>query len=59
MKKKGIGLAGGISIGLLSAAAIGVAGTQLLKNNKPVKRGAGKAIHAVGDFVENLQYMFK
>ena len=59
MKKKGMGLVGGIGVGMISAAALGLAGTQLLKNNQRVKKSAGKAIHAVGDFVDNVQYMFK
>ncbi len=59
MKKKGMGLVGGIGVGMISAAALGLAGAQLMKNSKQVKRSAGKAIHAVGDFVDNVQYMFK
>ena len=59
MKKKGMGLIGGIGVGVISAAALGLAGSQLLKNNKQVKKRAGNALHAVGDFVENVQYMFK
>lgn len=51
MKGVGAGVAAGIAIGAVSST--------LMKNNKGVRKNAGKALRAVGDFVENVQYMIK
>ncbi len=49
----------GIGTGLIAGAAMVTAGSMMVKNNKSVKKNAGKAIHAVGDFIENVQSMMK
>ncbi len=39
--------------------AAGVVGATVLGNNKKVKKNAHKAMHAVGDLLGNVPYMFK
>ena len=49
----------GAGIGIAAGVAIGAVGSALIKNNKGVRKNAGKALRAVGDLVENVQYMVK
>ena len=57
---KGInGFIKGMGAGIATAAAIGAVGTMAFKKNKSFKKKAGKAMKAVGDFVNNVQYMMK
>lgn len=49
------GAAAGMAIGAVAATV----GTAMIKNKKGFKKSAGKAIRAVGDIMENVQYMLK
>ena len=51
MKGLGIGIVGGVILGHCSRNMMGT--------NKTVKRKAGRAVHAVGDFIESVPYLFK
>lgn len=51
-------VAASVGIGMAIGAAIGYAGSTMMgSNTKTVKRTVGKAIRAVGDLVDNFQYM--
>ena len=52
MNKNTIGLMKGIGTGL-------AAGSQLMSNQKQVKKKASKAAHAVGNLIDDVQYIFK
>ena len=54
-----MGIIKGIGGGLAAGMAVGFIGGQMMKNSKQMKKKAGKAMHAVGDLFENVQYMFK
>lgn len=54
-----MGVVKGIGTGLAAGMAVGFVGGQMVKNQKQVKRKANKAMHAVGDLFENVQYLFK
>lgn len=49
----------GVGIGMLAGAAAVTVGSQLMKDKKHLKKNAGKAIHAVGELMNNVEYMFK
>lgn len=50
----------GIGAGMLAGAAVVTVGSKMMKGkNKHFKRSAGKTIQAVGDLIDNVQYMFK
>lgn len=53
------GYAKGIATGIAVGTAVGAIGGRLMNNKKAVKKNAGKALRAVGDFLENVQYMMK
>ena len=53
------GIIKGVGGGLAAGMAVGFIGGQMMKNSKQMKKKAGKAMHAVGDLFENVQYMFK
>ena len=57
--KNVMGVVKGIGTGLAAGMAGGFVGGQMVKNQKQVKRKANKAMHAVGDLFENVQYLFK
>lgn len=59
MSKNTMGIIKGVGTGLAAGMAVGFVGSQMMKNQKQVKRKANKAMHAVGDLLENVQYMFK
>lgn len=48
-----------VTIGLLAGLAAGFIGSQMMKNDKEMKRKANNAVHAVGDLVDGVQHMFK
>ena len=50
---KGVGT--GIAVGMV----VGTVGTALLKGNKGAKKKASRAIRAVGDVIDNVQYMMR
>ncbi|OJU13652.1 MAG: hypothetical protein BGN88_06495 [Clostridiales bacterium 43-6] len=49
----------GVGTGMVAGMAVAATGSMLMKSNKGIKKNAGKAIKAVGDFVENVQFMMK
>lgn len=49
------GAAAGMAIGAVAATV----GASMIKNKKGFKKSAGKAIRAVGDIMENVQYMMR
>ena len=49
----------GVGAGVATGMIVGAVGSNIMKNNKNVKRSAGRAIKAVGDIIENVQYMMK
>lgn len=50
----------GIGAGMLAGVAVATVGSKMMKGkNKHFKRNAGKALHTVGDLIDNVQYMFK
>ena len=59
MAKNTMGIVKGVGSGLAAGAVVGFVGSQMMKNEKQMKKKAGKAMHAVGDLLDNVQYMFK
>lgn len=55
MSKNATGVVKGIGAGMV----VGCMGSQMMKNEKQMKKKASKAINAVGDLIENAQYIFK
>lgn len=49
----------GVGTGLAAGAVIATVGRNMMKNRKNFAKKTGKAMRAVGDFVENIQYMIK
>ena len=58
MNKNTIGLMKGIGTGLAAGMMVGYVGSQLMSNQKQVKKKASKA-HAVGNLIDDVQYIFK
>ena len=49
----------GMGMGLVVGGAAGVIGTCYVKKNKKgIKHNAGKALHSIGDLLENVTDMF-
>ena len=59
MNKNTIGLMKGIGTGLAAGMMVGYVGSQLMSNQKQVKTKASKAAHAVGNLIDDVQYIFK
>lgn len=53
------GFVKGVGAGMVAGMAVAATSSMLMKSNKGVKKNAGKAIRAVGDLIENVQYMMK
>jgi len=49
----------GIGTGLAVGAFVGAAANMMMRDSKKFRRGSGKVVRAVGDLVENVQYMMK
>ena len=50
----------GIGAGIATGVVVGYMGSKLMKTSpKRIKKRAGKAMHAMGDLVEGVSYMFK
>ncbi len=49
----------GTICGLISGMIIGGALCCIIKDQKKMKKKAGRALHAVGDFIEQVPCMFK
>ena len=45
--------------GLAAGMMVGYVGSQLMSNQKQVKKKASKAAHAVGNLIDDVQYIFK
>ena len=59
MYKRSMTMTKGVCIGVLAGAAATAIGTQMMKDKKHLKKNANKALHAIGDFVGNMETMFK
>ena len=59
MYKNTMSVVKGIGAGMAVGIAAGVVGATVLGNKKKVKKHAHKAMHAVGDLLGNVPYMFK
>lgn len=59
MYKKTMNAAKLIGIGAAVGMATYCVGSKMYGNKKCIKRKAGKAIHAMEDIVDGIQYMFK
>lgn len=59
MSRNAMNMVRNIGTGLAAGIAVGLVGSQMMKNDKQIKRKAGRAVHAVGDLLDNVQYMFK
>ena len=53
------GFAKGTAVGMVVAAAAITAGKMVIENNRSLAKGSGKALKAVGDFVDGIHTMFK
>ena len=54
-----MGIMKGMGVGLAVGMAAGFTGSQMMKNNKQMKRKANKALDAMGSLIDNVQYMMK
>lgn len=59
MNTKSKNMIKGMAIGMSAAAAVGMVGSKMGSSKKKLKKTACKALTAVGDFVDNVQYMVK
>lgn len=59
MAKRTISFVKGVGTGIAAGAVIATVGRTMMKNRKNFAKRTGKAVKAVGDFVDNIQYMFK
>lgn len=49
----------GVGMGAVIGCTAGIVGTCYVKKNKKgIKRNAGKALHSIGDLLENVTDMF-
>ncbi len=49
----------GAGAGLAVGMVVGSVGSSIMRGNKNIKKRANKAIKAVGDVIDNVQYMMK
>lgn len=50
----------GIGAGIATGVVVGYMGSKMMKKSpKQMKKRAGKAMHAMGDLVDGVSYMFK
>lgn len=60
MMKNTMNMVKGVGLGMLAGAAVTMVGSQMMKTDKKqLKKNAGKAIKAMGDVIDGVQYMFK
>lgn len=59
MRRNTIEIVKGVGTGLAAGMFVGFLGSQMVKNDKRMRRKAGRAMHTVGDLLDNVQYMFK
>lgn len=49
----------GVGLGMLAGAAVVMVGERMVQTNKKqLKKNAGKAVKAMGDVLDGVQYMF-
>ncbi len=60
LAKNTMSMVKGIGAGIATGVVVGYMGSKLMKTSpKRIKKRAGKAMHAMGDLVEGVSYMFK
>lgn len=59
MYKETMGFVKGIGAGIVASVAVAAVGSQMMKNNRHLRRDAHKAMHAVGSAMQNVENMFK
>ncbi len=59
MCKNVLGVVKGIGTGLAAGIIVGALGCQMINNDKHMKKKASKAMHSMGDLIDNVQYMFR
>ncbi len=59
MSKSAMKFVKGIGTGLAVGMVVGTVGSKIMRGNKNVKKRASKAMKAVGDVIDNVQYMMK
>lgn len=59
MYKQTMGMVKGIGVGMVAGAAVVGVGSMMLKDKKHLKKNAGKAMHAVGELINNVDFLFK
>ena len=59
MCKNGMTLLKGVILGLTSGVIIGSSMCCMIRNPRKLKRKADNVVHAVGDFMGQVPYMFK
>ena len=60
LSKNAMNIAKGVVAGVATGVLVGYAGSKMMKKNpKQMKKNAGKAINAMGDFISGVSAMFK
>lgn len=60
MDKKSVSsFAKGTVAGMVAGAALLTVGKMVMENNRNLSKGSGKALKAVGDFMDGMHTMFK
>lgn len=59
MFKNSANIIRGIFIGMMSGIILGASASCMMREQRKVKRKAGRAVHAVGDFIDQIPCMFK
>jgi hypothetical protein len=59
MYKETMGFVKGIGTGMVAGIAVASIGNRMMKDNKHMKRNTHKAIHAVGNLLDNVEVMFR
>ena len=59
MYKETMGVVKGIGAGIVASVAVAAVGSQMMKNNRHLRRDAHKAMQAVGSAMQNVEHMFK
>ncbi len=60
LSKAAANIAKGVVAGITAGVVVGYAGSKIMKKNpKQMKKNAGKAMNAMGDFISGVSAMFK
>ncbi len=60
LSKAAANVAKGVVAGITAGVIVGYAGSRMMKKNpKQMKKNAGKAMNAMGDFISDISAMFK